>query len=257
MAETATYLYCIVHAARRPSLARALQGLPGATQPALAPLARSLWLVLASVPLDVYGPEALESSLGSVKWVTDIALAHERVVEYYTRRPGATVIPMKLFTMFSSDRLAIAETRTRVRDLERVVKRISGCEEWGVRITRQPATMSPVPPRPARVASGTDFLATKKLARDLARQSSAAAVTAAEEAYTTLSAIARDSRRRRDEPEGAPTPPLLDAAFLVPVERRRRFKTTVKSLAASRNGTIVTLTGPWPAYNFIAAQSST
>jgi len=257
MAETATYLYCIVHAARRPPLARALRGLPGATPPALAPLARSLWLVTASVPLDVYGPEALESSLRSVKWVTDIALAHERVVESFARRPGATVIPMKLFTMFSSERLAIAETRTRVRDLESVVKRIAGCEEWGVRITRQPAKVSPVSSRATRAASGTDFLATKKLARDLARQSVAAAAAAAEEAYTTLAAIARDCKRRRDEPEGATAPPLLDAAFLVPVERRRRFKAAVKSVAAARDGTVVTLTGPWPSYNFIAAQSST
>ncbi len=256
MAGTATYLYCIVHGDKSPSPARAPRGLPAATQPAVASLARSFWLVTATVPLDVYGPEALEASLRNVKWVADIALAHESIVEHFARRVGTTVIPMKLFTMFSSEKLAIAETRSHIQDLKRVVGRIAGCEEWGVRITGRPAIVITEPDRAAAVTSGTGFLCAKKAARDLARQSVAAATEAAEEAYTTLSAIARDARRRRDVPEGATTPPLLDAAFLVPVDRRRRFKAAVKKLADSNDRTLVTLTGPWPSYNFIDSESS-
>jgi gas vesicle protein GvpL/GvpF len=257
MPGTATYLYCVVHTVMAPSVARGLRGLAGAARPAAAPLARSFWLVTASVPLDVYGPAALESSLRNVQWVTDVALAHERVVEYFARRAGATVIPMKLFTMFSSEKLAIDQMRARIRELERVVKRIAGCEEWGVRITPRPVTASASPRRAPRGASGTAFLAAKKTARDLARHSIGAAAAAAEEAYVALSAIARDARRRRDEPEGATTPPLLDAAFLVPVDRRRRFKAAVKILADSIHGSVVTLTGPWPAYNFIDSELRT
>jgi hypothetical protein len=257
MPATATYLYCIVHASMAPTVPRALRGLPGATRPAVVPLARSFWLVTASVPLDVYGREALESSLRNVRWVTDIALAHESVVETFARRGGATVIPMKLLTMFSSEELAVEETRARVRELEGVVKRIAGCEEWGVRITRRVTRASGSHARTVTAASGTDFLAAKKTARDLARQSIGAAAAAGEEAFISLSAIARDARRRREEPEGAAAPPLLDAAFLVPVDRRRRFKAAVKSLAdASDDATLVTLTGPWPSYNFIDSESS-
>jgi len=256
MAGTATYLYCIVHASRAPSTARAPRGLPGATRPAAAALAPRFWLITASVPLDVYGPEALEPSLRNVRWVTDIALAHESVVEHFAGQIRVTVIPMKLFTMFSSEKRAIAETRSRMKDLKAVVDRIAGCEEWGVRIARRPATGAASPfPAPAR-ASGTDFLSAKKAARDLARQSAGAAAESAEQAYMTLSAIARAARRRRDAPEGATTPPLLDAAFLVPVDRRHRFKATVKKLAGSSEATRVTLTGPWPSYNFIDAESN-
>ena len=257
MARTATYLYCIVHAPEAPSVTRAVRGLRGGTRPTVTPLTRWFSLVTASVPLDVYGPEALASSLRNVRWVTDTALAHESVVEHFARQTGVTVIPMKLFTMFSSEKLAVEETGTRLPDLEAVVKRIAGCEEWGVRITRRAATESRAPSRIATATSGTDFLAAKKTARDLARQSIGAAVAAAEEAYMTLSAIARDARRRREEPEGATMPPILDAAFLVPVERRRRFKAAVKSLADASEGTRVTLTGPWPSYNFIDSQSRT
>src|SRR3954471_20335161 len=242
MAGTATYLYCIVHSAKAPSTARAPHGLTGATRPAAAALAPSFWLVIASVPLEQYGPEALEPSLKNVSWVTDIALAHERVVEHFARQAGATVIPMKLFTMFSSDKLALAETRSRISTLEAVVGQIAGCEEWGVRITRPPSAVVGASSRTANAVSGTEFLATKKAARDRARQSASAAAEAAEQAFSMLSAIARDARRRRDTPEGASAPPLLDAAFLVPADRRRRFKAAVKELVDSSDAMLVTLT---------------
>jgi hypothetical protein len=256
MAGNVTYLYCIVHAARVPSASRAPVGLPGATPPAVAALARSFWLVTASVPLDTYAPQPLEASLRDVQWVTDIALAHERVVEHFARQTSATVIPMKLFTLFSSEKLALQETRSRVPDLQAVIGRIAGCEEWGVRITRRLATAEVSPARADTVVSGTDFLSAKKAARDRARESAGAASDVAENAYSTLSAIARDARRRRDAPDGATTPPLLDAAFLVPLDRRRRFKAAVKKLADSSGPTVVTLTGPWPSYNFIDSDSS-
>jgi len=256
MAATATYLYCIVHASRTPSTTRAPRGLPGATRPAVSVLVRPFWLIIASVPLDVYGPKVLDSSLRNVQWVTDVALAHEGVVEHFARQSRATVIPMKLFTMFSSERLAVAETRSRIKDLETVVGRIAGCEEWGVRITRQSSTAPASTARAAGPISGTDFLSVKKAARDVARQSAGATTESAEQAYITLSAIARETRRRSDAPEGATAPPLLDAAFLVPVDRRRRFKAAVKKLADTSGGTRVTLTGPWPSYNFIDAESN-
>jgi hypothetical protein len=254
MDGTATYLYCIVNASTAPSIARVPHGLPGATRPTPTALAPSFWLVLASVPLDQYGPEALEPSLKNVPWVTDLALAHERVVEHFARQAGATVIPMKLFTMFSSNKLAVAETRSRISILEAVVRRIAGCEEWGVRITRPPSAAVGASTRAANAVSGTAFLATKKAARDRARQSASAAVEAAEQAFSTLSAIARDARRRRDAPEGSTAPPLLDAAFLVPADRRRRFKTAVNAHADASDGTVVTLTGPWPSNNYIDSE---
>jgi len=251
----ATYLYCVVHASVEPPVARAPRGLPRATRVVVASIARSLWLVTADVPLDLYGPGALERSLRDVDWVTKAAVAHEDVVEHFARRAGSTVIPMKLFTLFSSVERAVDEMRPRQRELSEVVKRIAGCEEWGVRITHAPANVSddsPVTP----AASGTQFLAARKAARDDAQRSRGLAAATAEEVYTTLSAIARDARRRQDVPPGAASPPILDAAFLVPSSQRTRFKHAVKKLSdSSLGGTQVVLTGPWPSYNFIQSES--
>lgn len=253
MAETAVYVYCLVHAAKRPAMSRVPPGLPGAGAPAAVGLERGLWLIVADVPLDVYGPGYLDASLRDMDWVGRVALAHEAVVEHFTRLKGATIIPMKLFTMFSTVDRASAEMRSRRREIAGVVKRIAGCEEWGVRVTRS-APAAPERPTPRRPASsGAAFLAAKRQARDDAITAARMAADAALEVYEALSGVAREARKRDEVPEGAVTPPLLDAAFLVPAGRRARFKTSATRAAeqCARAGAELILSGPWPAYNFI------
>ena len=257
MSDTATYVYCIVHAAASPKTTRVPSGLPGATRPSIVQVARSLWLAAADVPLDTYGSGPLETALRDMQWVADVAVAHEAVVEHFTRQPGTAVIPMKLFTMFSSEERAVDQTRSRQRDIQAITRRIAGCEEWGLRITRKSSAAPARRPAGARPSSGAAFLAAKKEARDLARGAALTAAVAADRVFTTLAAIARDARRREDAPEGAATPPVLDAAFLVPANRRVRFKAAAKRLAAdsAEAGADITLSGPWPAYNFVESGS--
>jgi hypothetical protein len=263
MPGTATYLYCVIQRATPPRLSRVPSGLPGASRASVLAVSKSLWLVVAHVPLEMYGPDRLEPALRDMRWVGEIALAHETVIEYFTRMPGGTVIPMKLFTMFSTDDRAVQEIGVRRRSLEGVARRIAGSEEWGVRITRTPRVGAghrggpgPRIPSARRVASGADFLAAKKQARDAVRDAATTATLAAAEALDALSAIARDMHRRTDAPDGAVSPPLVDAAFLVPVGRRTRFRTMVRRTAADcrKAGADLTLTGPWPAYNFVRTE---
>jgi hypothetical protein len=247
----AIYLYCVARSASKPSSTRVPPGLPGATRPTAVALQRSLWLITAQVPLQTYGPQALEPALRNLKWVADIAVAHEAVVEHFARHAGATVIPMKLFTMFSSIERAVAEMRPKIQDLQAVFKRIAGCEEWGVRIVRAATARRPVD-RPAPV-SGAAFLAAKKEARDAAFEHVRRAAETAEEVFDELEGLTRGAWRRESVPEGATTPPILDAAFLVSVKQRARFRAAAKRLATrcAAAGAEMTLTGPWPAYSFV------
>jgi hypothetical protein len=257
MDPSATYAYCALHSAAKPKASRAPAGLPGATPPRLLDVGRSLWIACASVPLAAYGPGVLERALRDLTWVGDVAVAHESVVEHFAQQKNVTVVPMKLFTMFSSDTRAVEETRSRRREILSAVRRISGCEEWGVRITLASSSPGLRGDQRARPTSGAEFLASKKHARDVARQFVRAAMASADAAYATLSSIARDARRREDVPEGASAPPLLDAAFLVPATRRTRFKSAARKLAGGgvKAGTEITVTGPWPAYNFVQETS--
>ena len=255
-ATTAVYVYCVVRAARRPSLARVPAGLPGGTRPAAYPLAASIWLIAAEVPLDAYGPPHLEPRLRDLDWVSEIAVAHEAVVEHLARSRGATVIPMKLFTMFSSIDRALADVRRRRAAIDRTLRRIAGCEEWGIRVAR-------VPPAHAAAArgngggptTGAAFLAARRDARAAAAQARAAAALRADEAFNRLRRHAKDAHRRDRAPEPGTNPPILEAAFLVPLGKRPAFKAEAKRQAVSlaSAGAAMTLTGPWPAYNFVAA----
>jgi hypothetical protein len=252
MNVTATYLYCIIKSATKPSTARSPGGLPGAERPSAVAVARSLWLVVAAVPLSTYGPEPLERRLADMDWVGSVALAHESVVEHFARRAGATVIPMKLFTMFSSVERAVADVAGRKAALSAAMRRIGGAEEWGIRVLRDPAAPAARAGVP-RAASGAAFLAAKKKAKDDAQLSRVAAAEAAADVFDGLVTIARDARRRSEAATAGITPPLLDAAFLVPVTRRDRFKKAATAAAArcAAAGAQMTLSGPWPAYNFV------
>lgn len=254
--STALYLYCVVRAARRPSLARVPRGLPEATTPEAHRLAPSLWLITAHVPLAIYGPAALEPRLRDLDWVAEAAVAHEAVVEHFARGRGMVVIPMKLFTMFSSLDKAITEVSEGRAAIERAMKRIAGCEEWGLRVTRLPA-----PPAVARTAadrsSGAAFLAAKKEARDATAIARASAIAAADAAFDRLERHAREARRRERRQEPGTNPPVLEAAFLVRSTARARFKAAARRQAAAcaAAGAELTLTGPWPAYNFVASET--
>ena len=254
--STATYLYCLVQSARKPPVARVPRGLPGATPVVPARLADRLWVVHAAVPLDQYGPGPLDASLKDLDWVSRIALAHEAVVEHFAALPGTTVIPMKLFTMFSTVERALVGMRARGAELRRVFARLEGCEEWGVRVLRgdgkKPAAAVAKPP------TGTAFLAAKKQARDDARAAMSAAATAADAVYASLAGIAAEHRRRTTEAPGV-VAPLLDAAFLVPTRQRARFQSAAQKVArqVSETGAQMTLTGPWPPYNFVGSLEGT
>jgi hypothetical protein len=229
-------------------------GLPQATRPALIEIKKCLWGVVSDVPLSVYGAERLELRLKDLNWVADIALAHEAVVEHFASRTGTSVIPMKLFTMFSSPDRASVDLAARWPDIKAVLDRIRGCNEWGIRVMKQPARTQGAAMRGA--SSGTAFLAAKKRARDDARAGLVKAADAAEDAFESLAKLAREAHRR-EPPETATSPPLVDAAFLVSDSRTERFRTAARRLAKScrQAGADLILTGPWPAYNFVQQAS--
>ena len=101
------------------------------------PVSKQVWAVTAEIPLTRYGSEQLEARLRDINWVADIAVRHEAVVEYFAAGRGATVVPLKLFTMFSSRERAAADLASRRAEIAAVLKRIRGCQEWGVRVTHK------------------------------------------------------------------------------------------------------------------------
>jgi hypothetical protein len=258
----ATYLYCLVRGPREPSLAGAPPGLPGLSPLRALDAGGGLRLIAASAPLSQYGSEEIQRRLSDLSWVSARALAHEAVIEHFAG--AGAVLPMKLFTLFSSDERAVAsiigggygpESRER---LDRVLDRVDGRVEWGIRIRLDDVRAREVLAAEARAAgsqgSGKAFLLRKKLEQDASRELAVRLRAEMDAAFAELAAGAAEAVRR--EPAASPESGgrlLLDAAFLVSRERGAEFEAIVERCAGrlAPRACDVTLTGPWPPYHFI------
>jgi hypothetical protein len=251
--ENATYLFALVRRRGAPEPETAPAGLPGAGRPRVVPVERGLWLVAADAPLDRYGEDAIARGLKDVSWVSACALAHEKVVEHFAK--GGALLPMKLFTLFASDERAVRHVRARRARLARLLDRVEGREEWGVRLSGA-GRARPAPLKNAAPQSGTEFLLAKKTERDRDGQRIARGSAEAEALFRLLAEHA-DESRKRPLPEGARSRLWLDAAFLVSRGGRRSFEAALRreARALEARGYAVTLTGPWPPYNFVEAAS--
>ena len=227
-ADTGTYVYCVIAAARRPSRApRRRRELPGTPVgcPAFSTPARDLFVIAATVPLKRYGEAALRRGLTNLDWVSRAAVAHERVVESFVAERA--VLPMKLFTIFTSDvrvRRARCDTRPSA-NRHASLKRLANQQEWGVRVildkarangvSRQKDTGGVRPSRTRRRLPHEE----ESPQRDASMELAGARPPPPWLGSTTgLRIGARLAKRRPagEKCQPADRPLLLDAAFLVP-----------------------------------------
>jgi hypothetical protein len=255
--SNATYLYCLVRHQGELSLQGAPPGLPGLGQLRALEVDGGLWLVAASAPLPEFSSGRIEERLTDLDWVSACALAHEAVIEHLRDAPA--LLPLKLFTLFASDERALAHLRASREPLDRVLDRVAGRVEWGVRVrldeararealaaeTRQSATPS---------GSGTSFLLRKKQEQEASRDLAGRLRAEVDAGWPDLAAQAAEAVRRSPA-----TPPeqggkvFLDAALLVPADRTAELEAAVDRFATrvGPKGGEVTLTGPWPPYHFV------
>ena len=257
MTSTLTYVYCLVRSARRPSLRGIAPPVPGADSVRLIQLPGMprTWLVVSSVPQDAYTEDVLDREMQQIEWIGERALAHEAVTEHFLRADG--VLPMQLFTLFMNDARAVDHVSRDRRRIDRILKKVAGKVEWGLRLTLEPAAEQEAdgPPKGLRrIASGAAYLARKRDVRDAARERMKQARADATRRYRRLAAEATAAERRADVDRAVPdSRVVLDAAFLVPAGRSAAFRAAVRRQTAPLKGTGVAtaLTGPWPPYNFI------
>jgi hypothetical protein len=249
-----TYVYCLVAASRRPTAARIPRGLPGMGRVRLLDVGRHRVLAVADAPLERYGEDAINRGLSDLDWVARAAIAHEAVVESFI---GAlAVVPMKLFTIFTSDERALEHMRRQAPRVDAVLRRVANHHEWGVRVVldrRQIAARAAKRDRAATV-SGKGFLVRKKSQRDAAAELARHARDTVADVYDRLAAQAGLAKRRSaSELPAQGGPLLLDAAFLIPVKRTARFRRLAEREARTMapHGYRLTVSGPWPPYSFI------
>src|SRR5581483_617481 len=124
-------------------------------------------------------------------------------------------VPARLLTLFRSDERAVEDVRKRAREVTRLLDRLDGRVEWGVRLTldeQAALRRAAAGVERGRLSSGAAFLARKKELRDVQRTVQLAARETADALFESLAATAADARRRPPITEEAAARLLLDAA---------------------------------------------
>jgi Gas vesicle synthesis protein GvpL/GvpF len=248
---TLSYVFCLVRSARRPRVRGIIDGMPGGRGPRVIEVGDDLWAIVQSVPESQYGEAALARGLQNLDWVGPRAIAHERVIESFLT--STALLPMQLFTLFTSDARVVEHVRSDRARIARILKRIEKKVEWGLRLTwNEKAVREKAAKKEAR--TGTEFLARKRDILDVNRTRLSKARKTADRVYKEVSRQAAASRRRTSLERAAPgSRLLLDAAFLVSAAKSGTFKSAIRQHARDLRaaGVEASLTGPWPAYNFI------
>src|SRR3979409_2437327 len=113
-----------------------------------------LWAIVETVREADYGESALARGLQNLDWVGERAVAHERVIERFLSAPA--VLPMQLFSMFTSDERVVEHVRTDRRRIARILKRIDRKVEggpsltWDEKAARKKTDLNPAHPRGPR-----------------------------------------------------------------------------------------------------------
>ena len=258
------YLYGWIPDARAAGDLTALRGI--ADRPVELVECGSAVAAFSRVPEDVYAAERIESRLADLAWLGENGLAHERVVAALVDR--TTVLPMRLFTLFSSDAALREECAQRSDWIAETLTRLDGLREWDLKVSYDSAKMlATIGQSSAEVAAIDAELATaapgrkyllQKQREDVARGAVRSAVTAlGEEVLRALEPVT-DGVKRVAAPANAEPgelPVILAAALLIArgTEGALRERLAEESDRLASRGVSIACAGPWAAYRFVGA----
>lgn len=257
------YVYAVCHPFRS-ALQAQLTGVAGAPPKQLTH--HGLVAVVSTVPEADFAEEPLRSHLEDLDWLTVTARAHQQVIDALT--VVTTPLPLRLATVFRDD----SGVRTMMEDREeafrRVLDRLEGRVEWGVKVYAESvaaqATQAADAAEPAGAGrtrgdavsgrvSGRDYLRQRRTQTRAREDTWEKAAAFSGRLHEKLSAFAEDSRLHAPQNtalSGASGQNVLNAAYLVPRADSEEFVELVDREKDDAPGIRVELTGPWAAYSF-------
>jgi hypothetical protein len=189
----------------------------------------------------------LERNIENLEWLAEATLRHQRAIHAITQTSRATMLPTRFGVVFSGIASLVSDIQEREKELKESVKRVQGCEEWGVKVFRvaQPS---------ARIfntaASGADYL--KKKAAALSGDTGSDQEV--KEFASALSRIARAATQTGKVSSGQQGL-QWQATFLVPTGRRKQWDNVLRKYATAwGDERSIECTGPWPPYSFVNGQ---
>lgn len=225
--------------------------------------------LVTSVSAEDYAPERVESLTADVDWVSERAMAHDRVLTWAS--DNGAVIPFPMWTLFRDAKAVKAMLSKRLGELKDTFARIADGREFIVRVYVQPSVLkgrlgehstelTSLEAAAATATPGQKYLLERKienLRRDAGRD--VAAKTAAE-INDALRAASMETVREQPVNSGAPSEQgraILNASFLVAPPRVVEFQRALTAMVNKYepSGFKFEFTGPWPPYHFVGERS--
>ncbi|MGN9776007.1 GvpL/GvpF family gas vesicle protein [Micromonospora sp. H33] len=252
-AVTAAWLHGVVRDVPPETLATTLATTTGMTgTPVRAVRAAGLAAVVSAAPLSEYGEEPLRRNLEDLAWLERAARTHHAVVAALART--GPVVPARLATVHHDDERVAALLTARRDELAAVLDRLTGREEWGVKGYLVPGAAPVAATAPESGGAGAAYLRRRRAqltAREEGQRVAGAAAAAVHDALAGHAVAARRHPPQDRRLSGAPTPMVLNGAYLVDTADLPGFTALVGELGERHPELRLELTGPWPAYSFV------
>jgi hypothetical protein len=246
------YVHGVVRAVAAPRLGRS-PGMPGATGgPRVMAIGDAHWMVVSDVPTALYGEEALCRQVKDLEWHGRCAAVHHDALGRAMR--SGPVVPLRLFTIFSSEARAQAHVRDALPTLAALFDRLDGKVEYGVQVSKSHATAPPAASATARrPADGVSDRESPRRQGPQARQPALVDNVVRTQVIALVRRLAVDALER-PVPTGAGAL-WLDLAVLVGASDGASFVRAVRAFdrEVRARGHELALTGPWPPFTFATA----
>ena len=215
--------------------------------------------VFTPVPREEFSQEAIDRRAGDLEWLGSIGYRHQAVVSALMK--STAVIPLRAFTLFSSEQSLAAYLDENGQRLRPMLERLGGKQEWTLRIEFDPQrwrdaltlrvpSLRELQQQVDASAPGKAFLLGKKLDEERKRASRAAEQEVVSEIErAVLERLACETvAESREQREGA----FPQINVLLNRDEEARLHELRNQLADryAGDGITVAVTGPWPPYTF-------
>jgi Gas vesicle synthesis protein GvpL/GvpF len=219
-----------------------------------------LVLLAARVPRAEFAEEPLRRNLNDLAWLERVARAHEAVLAEALQH--ATVVPLRLSTIFESEPSATHMLEQHADRLRAVLAALDGRQEWSVKLLvhldklieaiadDESSGTSDAP------SAGAAYMLRRRAEREQRELAVRLGASMADDVHARLAdwaidAVLRPAQNR--ELSGHEGEMLLNGAYLVETAKVPQLRELVEELRDRHAGVgaRIQLTGPFPPYNFV------
>ncbi len=189
--------------------------------------------------------DELAKNMENLEWLAEVSVRHQHVVAAIAK--SHDILPARFGTVFRTQASLAADVVKRKALLESDLKRISGCEEWGLKV------FSAQSKAPAAIAanSGREYLRAK--AAVLHAEPRPGADTELQRLLDALDEVAVESAPGGGAVSRGQRGLEWQGSMLVKRAQRNKLQLVVARFSQEWEGARrIELSGPWPPYSFVS-----